>query len=71
VWKPGGRAIVYAVEKEGVTNFVEQPIAGGPPRQLTHYTSGHIFSYAISRAGQLAIARGTQSSNVVLIRNFQ
>ena len=69
-WIPGGRAFAYAVDKDGVTNIVEQAIAGGPPRQLTHYTSGHIFSLAVSHEGELAIARGTESSDVVLIRNF-
>jgi hypothetical protein len=71
VWMPGGRAFVYPVDKDGVTNFVEQPITGGPARQLTHYTSGLIFSFGVSRDGLLAIARGTRSSEVVLIRNFK
>jgi hypothetical protein len=59
------------VQKGGVSNIVAQPIDGGAPRQLTHYDSGHIFQFAISRDGQLALARGGESSNVVLIRKFQ
>jgi serine/threonine protein kinase/Tol biopolymer transport system component len=71
VWTPDGRAIAYTVQKGGVSNIVAQPIDGGTPRQLTHYDSGHIFWFDISSAGQLALARGTQSSDVVLIRNSQ
>jgi hypothetical protein len=51
--------------------IVAQPIDGGAPKQLTHYNSGRIFWFDISRDGQLALARGSQSSDVVLIRNFQ
>jgi TolB protein len=70
-WTPDSRAVTYLVQKGGVFNIVEQPIAGGAPKQLTHYDSGHIFAYAISRDGRLALARGSVSSDVVLIRNPQ
>ena len=69
-WTPDSRAISYVVQKDRVSNIVAQPIDGGPHRQLTHYTSGPIFAFAWSRDGDLAIARGTQSRDVVLIRNF-
>jgi eukaryotic-like serine/threonine-protein kinase len=70
-WTPDSRAVTYLVQKGGVFNIVEQPIAGGAPKQLTHYDSGHIFAYAISRDDRLALARGSVSSDVVLIRIFQ
>ena len=59
------------VQKGGVSNIVAQPIDGCTPRQLTHYDSGQIFQFDISRAGRLALARGTDFSDVVLIRKFQ
>jgi eukaryotic-like serine/threonine-protein kinase len=73
VWTPDSRAITYAVSKGGiggVSNIMEQPINGGAPKPLTHITSGRIFSFAWSAKGDLATARGTDSSDVVLIRNF-
>jgi eukaryotic-like serine/threonine-protein kinase len=73
-WAPDSRAITYTVSKGGVggvSNIVEQPIDGGATRQLTHYDSGQIFSFAWSPKGDLALARGTDSSDVVLIRKFQ
>jgi hypothetical protein len=71
VGEPDGRAITYIVQKGGFTNIVAQPIGGGAPKQLTHYNSGRIFWFDIARDGQLALARGSQSSDVVLIRKFQ
>jgi len=68
---PGGHAIAYIVQKGGVSNIVAQPIIGGAPRQLTHFKSGSIFRFGLSRDGRLALARGSQSSDVVLIRKFQ
>ena len=71
VWMPDARSVVYATSPEGVSNIVAQPIDGGAPRQLTHYDSGRIFWFDISRDGLLALSRGSESSDVVLIRNFQ
>jgi serine/threonine protein kinase/Tol biopolymer transport system component len=70
VWTPDSRALADVVLENGVSNIVVQPIDGGPTRQLTHYDSGYIYSFDISREGQLVLGRGTYSSDVVLIRNF-
>jgi serine/threonine protein kinase/Tol biopolymer transport system component len=70
-WMPNSRAFAYIKQKGGVSNIVEQPIAGGSPKQLTHYDSGRIFGLDVSRDGKLALARGTESSDVVLIKGFQ
>jgi Tol biopolymer transport system component len=71
-WTTDGRAIVYGVTRNGVTNLWEQPIDGSPPKQLTNFASDRIFSFQISRDGkQVALNRGTSSSDVVLISNFK
>ena len=45
---------------------------GGEPRQLTAFTSQQITSFTPSRDGKrLALARGTTSSDVVLIRDLK
>lgn len=71
VWTSDSRAVAYTVGKGGVSNIMEQPINGGAPRPLTHFDSGQIFSFAWLAKGDLALARGTESSDVVLIRKFQ
>jgi Tol biopolymer transport system component/DNA-binding winged helix-turn-helix (wHTH) protein len=70
IWMPNGPAFADIVWENGVSNIVAHPIDGGPTRQLTHYDSGHNYQFDISRDGRLALARGTQSSDVVLITNF-
>ena len=50
----------------------EQPVAGGPPRQLTKFTSGRIFNFAYTPdRKRLFLARGTRTGDVVLIRDFR
>jgi Tol biopolymer transport system component len=70
-WSPDNKALDYALTREGVSNLWEQPLAGGPARQLTHFKSDLILDFAWSLDGkQLALARGNYNSNVVLISNF-
>ena len=71
-WIPDGRAIVYGVTRNGVTNLWAQPVDGSPPKQLTNFTSDRIFFFDFSRDGkQIALSRGTVTSDVVLIGNFK
>jgi eukaryotic-like serine/threonine-protein kinase len=67
-WSPDGRALVYINTVAGVSNLWSQPLDGGKPAQLTNFTSDRILSFAYSHDGrQLALARGSQSSDAVLI----
>jgi len=67
-WTPDGRALSYAVEREGASNIWLQPLAGGPASQLTQFTSDRIFSFDWSRDGKfLAGSRVLRLSDVVLI----
>jgi Tol biopolymer transport system component len=70
-WTRDSRAFAFIRTVKGVTNIWEQPLVGGPPKQLTHFTSGQVFNFAWSPKGDMVLARGTQSSDVVLLRNGQ
>ena len=71
-WSPDNRSLTYCETRHGVSNIWSQPLAGGPPKQVTNFTSDRIFSYAWSRDGkQVAIARGADTSDVVLVTNFR
>jgi eukaryotic-like serine/threonine-protein kinase len=71
-WTPDSKSIVYVDSKNGVSNLWSQPVKGGPPRQITNFTGGLIFDFAISHNGeQLILARGSVSSDVILINNVQ
>ena len=71
-WSADGSAIVYVVTSGGVSNLWAQPINGTQRKQLTYFTSERIFWFNFSRDGkQIALSRGTQTSDIVLIGNFQ
>jgi len=71
-WAPAGDAVEYALTRNGVSNIWRQKLEGGPPRQITNFESGQIFEFDWSRDGrQLALTRGSESSDVIMISNFR
>ena len=71
-WAAGGDAVEYVLTRSGVSNIWQQKLTGGPPKQITNFESGLIFDFEWSPdGGQLALTRGSLSSDVVLISNFQ
>jgi Tol biopolymer transport system component len=67
-WASDGRALTYIDTQGAASNIWSQPLAGGPPRQITDWKSDRIFNFAWSRDGkQLALARGVVTNDVVLI----
>jgi serine/threonine protein kinase/Tol biopolymer transport system component len=70
-WTADGQALTYLERQSGVENIWSQRLDGGPPRQLTNFKSDLIFYYKWSRDGkQFAVARGTQTTDVVLITDL-
>ena len=71
-WTADGSAIVYVVTSAGVSNLWAQRFDGSPPKQLTNFTSDRVFWFDFSRDGkQIALSRGNQTSDVVLISNIK
>ena len=71
-WAPAGDAVEYALTRNGVSNLWQQKLGGGPPKQITNFESGLISDFDWSRDGkQLALTRGSESSDVILISNFR
>lgn len=70
-WSPGGEGLQFLLTRNGATNVWEQLLAGGPPRQITNFSSGLIFDFSWSRDGkQLFLAKGETTSDVILMSNF-
>jgi serine/threonine protein kinase/Tol biopolymer transport system component len=64
--------LAYIETRDGVANLWEQTIAGGPPRQLTRFTEGHIFNFAYSKdRTRLFLSRGSRRGDVVLLRGLE
>jgi Tol biopolymer transport system component len=69
-WAPGGRSLTFSAYQKGASNVWNQPLAGGPPQQLTDFETGAISSLAWSFDGkQLALVRRTETSDAMLISN--
>jgi Tol biopolymer transport system component len=67
-----GKAVIYPVRDHGVDNLWLQPLDGSQGRQITDFTSEHIYDFHWSPDGrQLALVRGHTDSDVVLIRDDQ
>jgi Tol biopolymer transport system component len=68
-WTADARSLVYTKNDGGVDNFWSQPIAGGMPKQITHFNNQTIESFDVSRDGKwVVMSRGTARQDVVLIR---
>ena len=71
-WSTSGKALQYALTRNGASNIWEQPVTGGPPQQLTKFTSGLISNFAWSPDGkQLFLTKFNRTSDVILISNFR
>jgi len=71
-FSPDGRAVVYPTRSNGVDNLWLQPVDGSKGRQITDFTSEHIYDFHWSFDGkQLAMVRGHTDSDVVLVRDMQ
>ena len=42
MWVADGHSLLYAKNEGGVDNFWSQPIAGGMPKQMTHFNDQKI-----------------------------
>jgi Tol biopolymer transport system component len=70
-WTPDNRSVVISDARSGAPNLWALPVfAPGQAVQLTHFTSGTIWTFRWSPSGkQLAVARGSNASDVVLLNS--
>ena len=71
-WGRRADLLAFLVAKADVVNLWEQPIDGGPARQLTTFTEQEIFGFGYSPdRKRLFVGRGKRTGNVYLLRDFQ
>jgi eukaryotic-like serine/threonine-protein kinase len=64
-----GKALVFPTRDNGVDNLWLQPLDGSKGKQITDFTSEHIYDFHWSFDGkQLALVRGHNDADMVLIR---
>ena len=67
---PDGRALTCS--GPNTAKIWIQSLDGGPAKELIDFQSGYVWNFAWSRKGKnLAVARGTTVSDIVLISNFR
>jgi Tol biopolymer transport system component len=67
-----GKGVIYPVRDNGIDNLWLQFLDGSRGKQITDFTSEHIFDFHWSFDGkQLALVRGHTDADVVLIRDAQ
>jgi len=71
-WSKDSRSLIYPDTRNGVGNLWSFPLDDTPPKQLTNFKTDEIYNFDWSADGkQLVVARGTTTSDVVLISNFK
>jgi serine/threonine protein kinase len=69
---PDEQTIIYTNKRSDVDNLWSRPIDGGEPKQVTKFISETIYNFSPSRDfKKYAITRGTSSSDIILIKDFQ
>ncbi|MFZ2054315.1 MAG: protein kinase [Candidatus Aminicenantales bacterium] len=69
-WTPDGKSLIYSGQGTGENIWI-QPLAGGPARQVTHFTTDHIWGFDWTPDNRLVLARGPVNQDIVLISNRQ
>ena len=71
-WSADDTALQYALTHDGVDNIWQQTLSGGPPRQLTKFTSGLIVNFSRAKSdGRLLVARGSVTNDGVLLTHLR
>jgi hypothetical protein len=69
-WMPDGRSILY-IRGEN-SNIWNQPLAGGEPKQITHFDQELPLDFDVSSDGKhLVMDRFAESNHVTLIRDLK
>ncbi len=69
---PTGDALTFIRNVDGVDNIWRQALGGGPVEQVTRFENGRIFSHDWSiDGGQIFLARGRETTDVVRITGFR
>ena len=70
-WSPKGLSLQYLLGDEKTTLW-EQPLAGGPPRQLTKFASGWVYDFNWTADGKrLLVSQGEATGDVVLLSHLR
>jgi tricorn protease len=55
LWAPDSRGVYFVSDRDGQENLWFQPLEGGAPRRVTHFTDGRLFFPQIARRSGLIV----------------
>jgi WD40 repeat protein len=70
-WRPDGSAVTFTKTIDGVSNFWDQPVDGGPQTQFTNFAAEWVQLFQWSANGDLYCSRGYEIRDPIVITNFQ
>jgi Tol biopolymer transport system component len=70
-WTPDGRAVSFINQVSDAGDIWNQRVAGGSPEPVTHFAADQIFAFAWLKDGRLALSRGSEPVDAVLIKGFR
>ncbi|HSS20344.1 MAG TPA: protein kinase [Pyrinomonadaceae bacterium] len=71
-WTADSKALVFVDSRDNADNLWSVTLDGAPAKQLTSFKSGLIFAFETSRDGKvIAMSRGTQTDDVILLRDSE
>lgn len=71
-WTIDSQSVLHNSALNDRANIWRQPIAGGPPQQITHFVDETILGFDVSSDGKrLIISRGNLTRDALLIRDFR
>jgi Tol biopolymer transport system component len=69
-WTPDGGGLTYVATVQGVSNIWRQALSGGDAKQLTDFKENRIFFFDWSRERKLVVVRGSDTRDLILVRDF-
>ena len=70
-WATDSRSLIFVEHSTGFSNLFRASMTNSLRKQLTNFKSDRIFAYALSNDGKtIAMLRGSQSSDVIMLSNF-
>ncbi len=71
-WSADGRSLLYIASANKVANIWSLDLASGETKQITDFVSDRIYRFdLLPGSGTIAMSRGSETSDVVLISNFR
>ena len=69
-WTPDGGGLTYVATVQGVSNVWRQALSGGEAKPLTPFKENRIFFFDWSRERKLVLVRGSDTRDLILVRDF-